>query len=458
MSKISNISSATSPISPVGLPIAHDSAGLHVQGRAIYIDDMPEPDGLLHVAPGYAINATCGKIISLDLTEVKKLDGVVRVLTARDIPGKNNCSPSIDVDPILADGEIFFHGQVIFLVIAKTREIARRATRLAKIEIAQTPPTVTVDDAIAYKTKDVIPPNFFLRGQPAESIAGSANQLNSSFLIGGQEHFYLEGQVALCIADEYGEITVHSSTQYPTEVQHIVANMLGLPYSKVNCICRRMGGAFGGKESQASQWAALAALACYVTGRAAKCRLDRDDDMIMTGKRHDFKVEYAAGYDNDGMINGVDVNFLSRCGYSADLSFGINERTMFHADNAYFYPDVQIKSRRLMTNTVSNTAFRGFGGPQGMVFAEQMLSAIAIKLGIDPLDIRKRNLYRPGSDKTPYGMTVNEHIVLDIMEQLEISANYRQRRETINEFNKNSPFIKKGLALTPVKFGISFTI
>ena len=248
------------------------------------------------------------------------------------------------------------------------------------------------------------------------------------------------------------------TTKGPTEVQHCVAKMLNLPDALVTCECRRMGGAFGGKESQAAQWAALAALAAHVTGRPAKCRLDRDQDMIMTGKRHDVRVDYKIGYDGTARLTAVDVDFLARCGYSADLSQGVCDRTMFHADNTYFYPAYHIKSRRLRTNTVSNTAFRGFGGPQGMVFAERVMDAIAIETGMDPLDVRKRNLYARGRDVTPYRQKIKDNIALEIIEALEKSSRYRARRKEIAKFNAQSVILKKGLALTPVKFGISFTL
>ncbi len=448
----------TAPTDTVGLALAHDSAALHVQGSAVYIDDMREPEGLLHVVPGYARDGARGKIKSVDLAAVRDYAGVVLVLTHKDIPGVNDCSPSIGGDPILAVDEIEFHGQVIFAVAAVTRDAARRAARLAKIEIAAEKPAVTVDDALAMKTKDVLPPYTFIRRDAKAALKSSTHRIAESFLIGGQEHFYLEGQVGMAIPEENGAMTVFSSTQHPTEVQHLMAKMLGVADAMVTCECRRMGGAFGGKESQASQWAALAVLAAYLTGRPAKCRLDRDEDMMMTGKRHDFRVDYEAGFDKTGRITAVDVEFLSRCGYSADLSGPINDRTMFHADNTYFYPATRIRTRRLKTHTVSNTAFRGFGGPQGMVFSERMIDAIAVKLGLDPLDVRKRNLYAKGRDVTPYGMKVEDNIALDVIEQLEASSDYRARREQVDAFNATSTILRKGLALVPIKFGISFTL
>ncbi len=444
--------------SGMGQSLPHDSAMMHVKGSAHYIDDIREPEGMVHVAPGHAKNGARGKIKSIDLSAVKSYPGVVAVLTAKDVPHLNDCSPSIGGDPILADGEIIFHGQVVFAVVADTRDAARRAAKLAKIEVAVEKPAVTVDDAMAMNTEDVLPPYEFKRRNAAAAVASAPNQVQGNFLIGGQEHFYLEGQVSAAYPEDSGAMKVLSSTQHPTEVQHLIAKMLGIPDAQVICECRRMGGAFGGKESQAAQWAALAALAAHITQRPAKCRLDRDDDMIMTGKRHDFRVNYASGHDKTGRLSAVDVEFFSRAGCSADLSLGVNDRTMFHADNAYFYPAVRIRSRRLRTNTVSNTAFRGFGGPQGMVFAEHMMESIAIKLGLDPLDVRKRNLYGKGRDVTPYGMKVKDNIAPEIIATLEASSDYRARRKAVAAFNAKNTVLKKGLALTPVKFGISFTL
>jgi xanthine dehydrogenase large subunit len=440
----------------VGKALAHDSAAMHVQGSAHYIDDIVEPQTLLHLAPVTAKVAR-GRILSQDLSKVRGAPGVVAVLSAADILGTNECSPSIGGDPILAEGEILFHGQVLFAVAAETREQARRAARLAEITIEEAEPLVTVDDGIAAGAT-VLGEYAFRRGDAKAAIAGAAKGVNGQLRIGGQEHFYLEGQISMALPGEDGEIRVLCSTQHPSEVQHLVARMLGVPDAKVVCECRRMGGGFGGKESQAGQWACLAALAAQVTGRPAKMRLDRDDDMAATGKRHDFLVNWEAGCDARGVIAGVDVEFASRCGYSADLSLGVNDRTMFHADNAYFYPQVHILSRRIKTNTVSNTAFRGFGGPQGMLFAERMMDEIAIRLDADPLAIRKRNFYARGRDVTPYGMQVKDNILRALVGELEKTSDYQERRRDIRRFNAGSQWLKKGIALNPVKFGIAFTL
>ena len=449
----------------VGLALAHDSAARHVRGTAAYIDDLPEPAGTVHVAPGSA-GAARGTIRSIDLDAVRAFPGVLAVLTAADIPGANDCSPAFGDDPILAAGEILFHGQVVFAVVAEARDAARRAARLARIEVEAVSPRVTVDDGLA-DGAEVLSPYEFRRGELASAIAAAPHRLEGRVRIGGQEHFYLEGQAALAVPGEDDEMRVLSSTQHPSEVQNLVAHMLGVPGAAVVCECRRMGGAFGGKESQAAQWACLAALAACVTGRPAKVRLDRDDDMTMTGKRHDFRVDWRCGFDGDGVLEGVDVEFNGRCGYSADLSLGVNDRAMFHADNAYHYPSARIHSRRVRTDTVSNTAFRGFGGPQGTLFAERMMDAVAITLGLDPLVVRKRNLYAPGRDVTPYGMRVDDHVVTRIVRRLERTSGYVARRRAIARFNARAEragragrggTLRKGIALTPVKFGIAFTL
>ncbi len=437
----------------VGKSIKHDSAPLHVQGSAAYVDDIIEPKGTLHLAPGFA-NSARGKVRSMNLDTVRNAPGVITVLTVDDIPGKNDCSPALGDDFILSPGDIQFHGQVLFAVVAETREKARRAARLATFEIDEEVPTVNIDDA----DSNVLPDYEFRRGNPEDTINKSPNNLMGDFKIGGQEHFYLEGQVSLAVPGDADEITIHASTQHPSEIQHIVANMLTIPEAQVTCICRRMGGGFGGKESQAAQWAALAALAAKLTGRPAKMRLDRDDDMRLTGKRHDFTCNWEAGFDNEGILHAVSMKLASRCGNSADLSAGVNDRAMFHADNSYFYPEVSIHSQRARTNTVSNTAFRGFGGPQGMICSERIMDAIAFKLGKDPLDIRKANFYRGDKSITPYGMEIEDNIIDALVQRLENTSEYRKRRDQISDFNRKNPILKKGIALTPVKFGISFTL
>ena len=422
----------------VGRALAHDSALGHVQGTARFIDDVPEPAALVHVAPGHAAHAARGRITALDLDAVRAAPGVVAVLTAADIPGRNDCSPVFGDDPILAEDRIAFHGQVVFAVAALSRDEARRACRLARIAVEEETPRVTVEAGLA--SGETVVPDYQLPARRSacghESAPGIA--ASGSLDIGGQEHFYLEGQIAIALPGEDGTMHVLSSTQHPTEIQHLVAAMLGKPDADVVCECRRMGGAFGGKESQAAQWACLAALAASVTGSAAKLRLDRDDDMTMTGKRHDVRVDYSYGCDDTGRLLAVDAAFSARCGCSADLSMAVCDRTMFHADNAYYYPSARILSRRVRTDTVSNTAFRGFGGPQGMMFAERMMDDIACRLGLDPLDVRKRNLYGRGRDLTPYGMKVGDDTVSRIVRALEKTSGYRERRKGIAAFNEQN--------------------
>jgi xanthine dehydrogenase large subunit len=445
------------PLRHVHKPLPHDSGAKHVQGSAEYIDDIPEPVGTLHIAVGGTPLAR-GRLRGIDLSGVHATPGVVAVITAADIPGKNDVSPALGDEPVLVQDQVLFHQQPVFAVVATSRDVARRAALRGKIRIDAETPNVTVEQGRA-SGEVVLPDYAFINGDAAKAIAAAPLRGAGKISIGGQEHFYLEGQVALAVPGEDGAMLVYSSTQHPSEVQHVTARVLGVPDSFVTCRVRRMGGGFGGKETQATQWAAIAAVAARVTGRPCKFRLDRDADMAMTGKRHDFAVEYAVGYDADGRIRAVDLDLDARCGCSADCSIGVVDRAMFHADNAYFLPESRINTRRVKTNTVSNTAFRGFGGPQGMMAIERVIDAIAWELGLDPLDVRKANLYGPGRDVTPYGQTVEDHDVAPVLiEQLERSSNYRGRRKEIAAFNARSPILKRGIALTPVKFGISFTL
>ena len=438
-------------------PLPHDSARLHVQGSAAYIDDIREPQGTLHLAVGMADKA-CGVVRSLDLGAVRDAPGVVAVLTAADIPGKNDIAPVFADEPLFADKDVMFHGQAMFVVAARTRDEARRAARLARIDIEERAPSVTVADALETGAR-VLDDYAFGRGDALAAIDKAPHRLAGQLAIGGQEHFYLEGQASLAIPGEGDEMMVHASSQDPTETQHIVARVLGVPDAFVTVETRRMGGAFGGKESQACTWAALAAVAARVTGRPCKVRLDRDDDFALTGKRHDFRADWKVGYDDRGVIAGYEVMLNARCGCSADLSLGVCDRAMFHAGNGYWLPDVAIATKRLKTNTVSNTAFRGFGGPQGMIAIERVMDAIARERGLDPLDVRKANLLRAGFARTPYNQTVEDcESQRAIIEELEETSDYRARRERVAAFNATSPLIKRGIALTPVMFGISFTL
>ena len=436
---------------------AHDSAVKHVTGEAVYVDDMLEPAGLLHVYFG-ASGCARGSIRRLDLERVKAMPGVVAVITARDIPGLNDISPTHTLDEeILCSGEIQFAGQPLFAVAAEDRDTARRAARLARVDVEEQPAILEIDDAVERESW-VSAPHEMKRGDAGAAIAAAPHRLRGVLRTGNQEHFYLEGQAAMAIPQEDGDLLIYSSTQHPSELQHLAAAALGLRDNAVTVEVRRMGGAFGGKETQAAQWALLAALVAHHTGRPAKIRLDRDDDMISTGKRHDFRIAYEVGFDDEGRIEGLDVELAARCGMSADLSAAICDRAMFHCDNAYYLPAVRIRSLRCRTHTVSNTALRGFGGPQGMMGIERVVDAVAARLGKDPLDVRMINLYGgEGRRLTPYHMEVEDNVLNELIPELAATSGYHSRREAIAEFNRGSPVIKRGIALTPVKFGISFT-
>jgi xanthine dehydrogenase large subunit len=438
-------------------PHPHDSARLHVRGLAPYVDDIREPQGLLHVAVGGA-NTAAGRLVALDLDAVRAAPGIVAVLTAADIPGANDIAPAFKDEPLFATDEILYFGQPLFAVVAETRDAARRAAKLAKMDIAEAKPALSVDDALASGAR-VLPDYAFGRGDVEAALAAAAHRLEGQFAIGGQEHFYLEGQVSMAAPGEGREMTVYASTQDPTEVQHIVGRILGVPDAFITVETRRMGGGFGGKESQACAWAALAALGAFVTGAPCKLRLDRDDDFELTGKRHAFRDDWRVGFDADGRIGVYEVTLNANCGCSADLSPGVVDRAMFHASNCYHLPVARVASRRLKTNIVSMTAFRGFGGPQGMIGIERAMEAIARETGRDPLDVRRANLYRPGADRTPYNQTIEDCDTLPaILSELEASSDYRARRAAARAFNASSPILKKGISLTPVQFGISFTL
>lgn len=440
----------------IGAPAPHDSAELHVAGEAHYTDDLPEPRGTLHAALGVSPVAH-GMIRNVDLAHVRDAAGVVDVITAADIPGVNDVGPIETDDPILADRRVHFAGQPIFAVAATRVGAARRAAKLGALDIAPLPAILTIDEALARESY-VLPPVHVMRGDVARALAGAPHRSTGSFASGGQDHFYLEGQVALAAPRERNGVHVDVSTQHPGEVQMLVARALGIADHDVVVECRRMGGAFGGKETQMSLFACVAALLARRTGRAVKLRLDRDDDMRSTGKRHAFQYRYDAGFDDAGRVLALDITLASRCGFSADLSGPVNDRAVFHVDNAYWLPNVAIHSYRCRTHTVSDTAFRGFGGPQGMFAIETVLDDIARALGKDPLDVRKVNLYGvTDRNVTPYGMTVEDNIAPVLIDTLEARTHYRERRQAIGAWNRASPVVKRGIALTPVKFGISFT-
>jgi len=440
----------------VGAHHPHDSGHLHVSGRAWYTDDIPEPKRVLHAAVGISRPAHA-RIRSMDLAPVRESAGVAAVYTAAEIPGDNNFGPVVHDDPILADGEVHYAGQALFVVVADTVDHARRAARRAEVEYEELRPILDLDEAVKEESF-VLPTQKIERGDPGGALERAAYRLNGRLELGGQDQFYLEGQIAMAVPKEDGDMLVYSSTQHPGEVQHLVAAAIGRQAKDVVVECRRMGGAFGGKESQAAHMACIAALLAQKTGRAVKFRMDRDDDMIMTGKRHDFVIYYDVGFDGNGVVDGVRFEFLSRCGMSVDLSGAVNDRTMFHCDNAYYFENMSVVNHRCRTNTVSNTAFRGFGGPQGMFAVEYVMDEIARHLDRDPMEIRRVNFY--GVDErnvTHYGQAIEDNIIHDLVRDLEGSSEYRERRRAVREFNRGHRVLKKGIAMTPVKFGISFT-
>ncbi|MGO4914012.1 xanthine dehydrogenase molybdopterin binding subunit [Pseudogemmobacter sp. W21_MBD1_M6] len=449
----------------VSRPLPHDAAPLHVTGQARYVDDIPLPANTLHLAFGLSTVAHAD-ITAMDLAAVRSAEGVVAVLTASDLPFANDVSPSAHDEPLLATGSVHYLGQPIFLVVATSHLAARKAARLGKVSYAEKPALLTIDQALAANSRFEAGPVIWTKGDAGDAIAGATHVVSGQMEVGGQEHFYLEGQAALALPQEGGDMVVHSSTQHPTEIQHKVAEALGVPMHSVRVEIRRMGGGFGGKESQGNALAVSCAVAARLTGKPCKMRYDRDDDMIITGKRHDLRIDYRAGFDAEGRLAGVEFTHLMRCGWAQDLSLPVADRAMLHADNAYNLPHARITSHRLKTNTQSATAFRGFGGPQGMVGIERVMDHIAAHLGADPLMVRQKNFYASGRDisgtkkpdVTPYGMEVKDFIGDEIVERLAATSRYHDRRAEISEWNANQRILKRGIALTPVKFGISFTL
>jgi xanthine dehydrogenase large subunit len=441
----------------VGQSHKHDSAEKHVCGSAVYIDDRPNTASQLHAAVGKSTVAHA-KLLSLDLSEVARAPGVVAVVTADHILGHIDVGPVFPGDLLFASDAVEFYGQALFAVAASSHELACKAVKLAKIEYQELPPVLSVKqahDAQSY----VRPSHTQKRGDSLSAIAGAAHNLSGRLSIGGQEHFYLEGQISCAEPTEDGGMTIYTSSQHPSEVQKLVAEVLDIPFNLVTVDMRRMGGAFGGKETQAAPWACIAALLAHHTRKAVKLRLGRTDDMLLTGKRHPFETNYKVGFDQEGLIKGAEIEVNGNCGISPDLSDAIVDRAMFHSDNAYYLDQATVVGHRCKTNTVSHTAFRGFGGPQGMLVIEGVMDDIARCVNKDPLAVRKLNLYgKTERNTTHYHQTVEHNNLLEIIERLELSSDYAQRREEITAFNKSNNIIKKGIALTPVKFGISFTV
>lgn len=486
----------------MGKALPHDAAPLHVTGQARYVDDLSMANAL-HLAFGLS-SVAHGEITGIDLSAVKAAPGVVAVLSAEDFAEMPDCSPSAADEPLLAVGKVHYVGQPVFLVVAESHLAARKAARLGKVFYRELPALLTVDEALAANSRFEQGPVVWAKGDASRAIAAAPKVVEGSFEVGGQEHFYLEGQVAAAVPQEGGDMVVHSSTQHPTEVQHKVAHALHLPMSSVRVEVRRMGGGFGGKESQGNALAIACAVAARLTGRPCRMRYDRDDDMVITGKRHDLRILYRAGVDDEGRILGLEFTHLFRCGWSQDLSLPVADRAMLHSDNCYHLAHVRIESHRLKTNTCSATAYRGFGGPQGMVGIERVMDHVAFVVGREPLEVRKANFYRgmvsaeasggdisasmkaQGSSKggevdltsrgaelpagshvlppdgrvqtTPYHMPVEDFIGHELVAELERTSDYRVRKAAIAEWNARSPVLKRGIALTPVKFGISFTL
>ncbi|SLN51634.1 xanthine dehydrogenase molybdopterin binding subunit [Pseudooctadecabacter jejudonensis] len=495
----------------VAKPLPHDAARLHVTGQARYVDDIPLPQGTLHLAFGVSRIAR-GQIKAMTLEEVKTAPGVVAVLTADDLPFANDVSPSVHDEPLLSDGPVHYMGQPLFVVAATSHRAARMAARLGNITYIEETPILTIEDALAADARFEDGPRVYEKGRVDAALTQAPHRLQGRIEMGGQEHFYLEGQAALALPQEGGDMVVQSSTQHPTEIQHKVAEALGVPMHAVRVEIRRMGGGFGGKESQGNALAVACAVVAAQSGRPCKMRYDRDDDMIITGKRHDFRIDYDVGYDAQGRILGIDFTHYTRCGWAQDLSLPVADRAMLHADNAYLLPAARITSHRLRTNMQSATAFRGFGGPQGMLGIERVMDHVAHALGRDGAEVRRINYYaamtesadasgggifdpkkqptlstedlasrgavrassgsggsarfggaysavpEDAENTTPYSMPVTDFILHEMTDQLLDTADYDRRKADLARWNAQNETLKKGIAFSPVKFGISFTL
>ncbi|WP_166416967.1 xanthine dehydrogenase molybdopterin binding subunit [Cochlodiniinecator piscidefendens] len=446
----------------VAKSLPHDSGSLHVSGEARYIDDIPTPSGTLHLAFGLS-EIACGTIDSLDLGAVRSADGVVLVWSAADLSPMPDASPSVHDEPLLSTGEVHYVGQPIFVVAADSHLAARKAVRKAEITYRKKLSIQTVEEALSADSRFEDGPRIYSKGDAKQALDDAPHRLQGQIEMGGQEHFYLEGQAALSIPQEGGEVVVHSSTQHPTEIQHKVAHALNIPMHGVRVETRRMGGGFGGKESQGNALAIATAMIASATGKPCKMRYDRDDDMMITGKRHDFQITYDVGFDDTGRIQGIDFIHYTRCGWAQDLSLPVADRAMLHADNAYHLPNARIESHRLKTNIQSATAYRGFGGPQGIIGIERVIDHIATHLKRDPLSVRRANFYTDFDETedvqtTPYHQPITDCVINSIVDELCETSDYRTRRRAIQSWNAENPILKRGIALTPVKFGISFTL
>lgn len=444
------------PARACGTSQHHESAHAQVAGAVHYIDDIPEIKGTLYAAPILSPLAH-GRLRGVDSRPALAIRGVRGVVLADDVPGDKILAAFAHDEPIFALDEVCYVGHVIGLVVADSMMTARRAARLVQLDLEELPAILTLEQALAAGSQ-VAPPVTVQRGDAKAALARAPHRISAQFEVGGQEHFYLEGQIAYALPLEQKQWWIYSSTQHPGEAQHWVAHALGVDVNRVRVECRRMGGGFGGKETQSGHLAVWAAVAAHKFKRPIKLRLDRDDDFIVTGKRHPFHYSYTVGFDDSGLLCGLQLQLAANCGFSADLSVPVADRAIFHSDNAYFLEDVRIVSHRCKTHTQSHTAFRGFGGPQGVIVIETIMGDIARHLGLDPLDVRLRNLYGiQDRNVTHYQMTVEDNILQPLISQLAEQAQYRQRRAEIADWNARNPVIQRGLALTPVKFGISFT-
>jgi len=435
--------------------VPHDSAVGHVTGAARYLDDVPTVPGTLEASLVLSPHAHA-RICHIDLSRALAAPGVIAAITSADIPGKNDIAPIRSDEPALAAGIVEYEGQPVAAIAAATFDQARAATRLVDITYEPLPAVLTIEEAIACESF-VSPPQTMERGGVEPALAGALHRLTGELRCGGQDHFYLEGQIALAVPGEGADMQVWSSTQHPTEVQHGVAHLLGWPFKAIAVEVRRMGGAFGGKESQATIIAGIAAVLAWKARRPVKLRLPRDDDMRATGKRHPFLIRYDVGVDGEGHIVALDLTLAADGGSVADHTPAVLTRALCHADNCYFLPNLRFRGLPCKTNTVSNTAFRGYGGPQGMLAIETIIEAIARQLGLPVHTVRRRNFYGVGrNDVTPYGMTVEDNIIERVVDELDRAVNLAAWRRDLAHFNRQSPVVKKGLATMPVKFGISF--
>ena len=441
----------------VGKDIPHDSAAGHVTGESIFLDDIPPARNEVFV-DFVGSPVAHGELLAVDIEAARRIPGVVAIFTSRDVPGHNDIGPVVKDEHLLVEKEAVFLGDPVVLIAAESRESLARAKRAVKITMRELSPIFSIDDAIAHD-QFLSEERLIQRGGDVQqSLASSRNRLEGELTIGGQEHFYLESQIAIAHPGEHGTMTVHSSTQHPSEIQSIVAEVLGVPFNHVTVICKRMGGGFGGKETQAAQPACMAAMVAAKLRRPARFFISKDDDMRCTGKRHPFKAFYRVGYDDDGVITALDLKLFSNGGCSLDLSLAVLERAMLHSDNAYFIPHFRVTGRVCKTNLPSNTAFRGFGGPQGVAAIENIIEEIGQKLGIDALEIRRRNLYGVETrNETPYGEIVHNNTLGKLFETLTRTSDYANRRRAIADFNAASRTQLRGLAMTAAKFGISFT-